>query len=74
MSCYICGAAIDEPKLDPRDMKTMPCSTCEQVIQDTIDSYPREGDPDDYVVYLDPDDIYAFHPAPRGLQAVERDY
>jgi len=34
MPCYICNRPIDEPRLDPRDMKTVPCSTCEQIIQE----------------------------------------
>lgn len=74
MSCYICGNNIDEPRLDPRDMKTMPCSVCEQVIQDTIDSYPKEGEDEDYVAYIDPDDIAAFHPIAGGIALVEKDY
>jgi len=32
--CYICGGPIDELRLDPRDMKTRPCSTCENVIHE----------------------------------------
>ena len=55
MSCYICDKPIDEPRLDPRDMKTRPCSTCEAIIQDTLDSYPKAGDdPDDFTVMLEP--------------------
>lgn len=42
-SCYICGSNIDEPKLDFRDMKIKPCSTCEQVIGDILDSYEHDS-------------------------------
>lgn len=34
--CYICGKGMEEPRLDSRDMKTRPCSTCEEIIQETV--------------------------------------
>jgi hypothetical protein len=58
MPCYICNQAVDEPRLDPRDMKTMPCSTCEHVIQDCIDSYPK--DKDDEKFFLDSEDVVVY--------------
>lgn len=36
MSCYICGAPIERMALDPRDMKTKPCGTCENVIAEMV--------------------------------------
>jgi len=41
--CFICGAPIEELRLDFRDMKTRPCSHCEAIIQETANT----GD-DDY--------------------------
>ena len=77
MSCYICGSNIDEPRLDPRDMKTCPCSTCEVAIQECLDGYPKtdEESEDDYVVYLDPDqlDLFIDHTG-SSRDLVERAY
>lgn len=60
-SCYICGTNIDKPQIDPRDNKLKPCSTCEQVVQDCLDKWEREGD--DGYFYLDtsPDEIPQYH-------------
>lgn len=76
MSCYICDKPIDEPKLDPRDMKTCPCSECEAVIQDCIDTYPKgdnDEDSDDFVVYFEPEEKdfeeYFYH-----VRSASRDY
>jgi hypothetical protein len=56
MSCYICDRQVDEPKLDPRDMKTAPCGTCEAAIQECLDGYPKVGeDPDDFYAYIEPE-------------------
>lgn len=33
-SCYICDGHIEELRLDPRDMKTKPCTTCLDIIND----------------------------------------
>ena len=44
--CYICGRPIEDVKLDPRDMKTRPCSHCESIIQETA-ALPHDED-DDY--------------------------
>jgi hypothetical protein len=33
--CYICSGGMEEPRLDPRDMKTRPCSRCEAIIAET---------------------------------------
>jgi hypothetical protein len=40
--CYICDKQVDEPKLDPRDMKTTPCSECEAIIQECLDSFEEQ--------------------------------
>ena len=34
--CYICGTGMEDVKIDPRDMKTKPCTKCEQIIQETV--------------------------------------
>ena len=34
--CYICGTGMQDVKIDPRDMKTKPCTKCEQIIQETV--------------------------------------
>lgn len=44
MSCYICGRPIEHMHLDFRDMKTAPCSTCEQVIQECVESFNAAED------------------------------
>lgn len=70
MSCYICGGPIEEMKLDHRDMKTKPCGTCEAAIQECIEGYPKndEPDPDDIYTYLDPTvDEFADTPYPFGV-------
>lgn len=51
MPCYICNRPIDEPRLDPRDMKTVPCSTCEQIIQEAA----QVDSDEDVYTYIDPD-------------------
>lgn len=33
--CYICGKGMEELRLDARDMKPRPCTTCEDVIHET---------------------------------------
>ena len=40
--CYICGGPISELRLDPRDMKTRPCLTCESVISDAAHEKRRD--------------------------------
>lgn len=49
MPCYICDRPVDEPRLDPRDMKTVPCSTCEQIIQDAA----QVSSDEDIYTYID---------------------
>lgn len=34
--CWICGSPMEEPRLDPRDMKTRPCSHCEAIIAECV--------------------------------------
>lgn len=34
--CYICGRGMSDLRLDSRDMKTRPCATCEEIIQDAV--------------------------------------
>lgn len=73
MSCYICGGPIEDHKLDPRDLKTKPCSTCEAAIQECIEGYPNDGDeifdPDDIYTYLEPDrDEFTDFAAPFGVR------
>lgn len=46
--CYICGGGMEEPRLDPRDMKTRPCSHCESIIAECV----NEAD-DDYEFVTD---------------------
>ena len=46
--CYICGGGMEEPRLDPRDMKTRPCSHCEYIIAECV----NEAD-DDYEFVTD---------------------
>lgn len=52
MSCYICGTPMDMLTLDPRDMKTKPCSTCNHIIAETAG---LDDEDDDFVAYLDSD-------------------
>lgn len=33
--CFICGKGMEEVRLDGRDMKPRPCTTCEDVISET---------------------------------------
>lgn len=33
--CYICGKGMEEVRLDARDLKPRPCTTCEDIIQET---------------------------------------
>ena len=51
MPCYICDRPVDEPRLDPRDMKTVPCSTCEQIIQEAA----QVDSDEDVYTYIDSD-------------------
>ena len=34
--CYICGKGMESVRLDPRDMKSRPCTTCENVISEMV--------------------------------------
>ena len=52
LSCYICGMPMEVMKLDPRDMKTRPCSHCESIINEMVN---EAGDDDEYEL-LDDDD------------------
>lgn len=33
--CYICGKGMEEVRLDGRDLRPRPCTTCEDVISET---------------------------------------
>jgi len=33
--CYICGKGMEEVRLDGRDLKPRPCTTCEEIISET---------------------------------------
>ena len=33
--CYICGKGMEEVRLDARDLKPRPCTTCEDIISET---------------------------------------
>ena len=46
--CYICGTGMEEPRLDPRDMKTRPCSHCEFIIAEMVNEHD-----DDYEFVTD---------------------
>ena len=56
MSCYICDRQIEEPRLDHRDMKIMPCGVCDAAVQDCLDGYPSLDEEDDRVpfAYIEP--------------------
>lgn len=41
--CYICGKGMEEVRLDGRDMKPRPCTTCEDIISETAGT---KGDSD----------------------------
>jgi hypothetical protein len=55
--CVICDVTIEQPTIDPRDLKVRPCRKCETVIQDCIDSFrdPNESDIFAYIDYTDED-------------------
>lgn len=64
VKCVCCDADIDVPKIDPKDLKTMPCHACEAAIQECLDSFrhtkgPRDeedvSEDDDMVAYLEDD-------------------
>jgi hypothetical protein len=56
MRCVICDVTIEQPQLDPRDLKVRPCRKCESVIQDCIDSFhDPELDMFAYIDYTDED-------------------
>lgn len=40
--CWICDAPMQEPRLDPRDMKTRPCSHCESIINEMVNEYDED--------------------------------
>lgn len=42
MGCYICSTPIEKMALDPRDMKTRPCSHCESIIADMVNEADDE--------------------------------
>lgn len=46
--CYICGRGMQELRLDARDMKPRPCTTCEDVIHETANG---RGDPDEVITW-----------------------
>lgn len=46
--CYICGRGMSDMRLDARDMKTRPCATCEEIIQDTVGG---GGDPKEVMTW-----------------------
>ena len=41
MRCYICNTPLDDPKFD-HENKTLPCGSCQAVIDDTIAGYGYE--------------------------------
>lgn len=53
MSCYICGTPMEDMRLDPRDMKTRPCTHCESIIAECVNEH---GDDDEYP--FDPDEEF----------------
>lgn len=48
--CYICGTGMEEPRLDPRDMKTRPCTHCEAIISECVN---EEDDDYEFVIWDD---------------------
>lgn len=42
MRCHICDSQDDSISIDPRDGKYRPCSTCQNVIQDSLVSQEEE--------------------------------
>ena len=62
--CYICSRPIEDVKLDPRDMKTRPCSHCESIIAETA-QMPDDEDDYEYTNFDDeefPEDDYEIYP------------
>jgi hypothetical protein len=42
-NCYICGAQIDKLQIDNRDLKTMPCGECLDIVEETLDFWNEDG-------------------------------
>lgn len=51
MRCVCCDAFLDDPKTDPRDGSIRPCTTCEDVIDETVRGLDNE-DEDLYYIGL----------------------
>lgn len=43
MNCYICGSETD-PRIDHRDGKLRPCSTCEHIIAESVEEMERRDE------------------------------
>ncbi len=54
--CYICGGPVSELRLDPRDMKTRPCLTCESIIADAVDSRKKQDEENDEFAHVSLED------------------
>jgi hypothetical protein len=49
--CYICESPITVLALDPRDMKTKPCSTCLTIVAELV----NDQEDDDFIAYIEDD-------------------
>lgn len=41
MRCYICDEEITEPQFD-RNHMALPCGTCQEVIDETLEDYDKD--------------------------------
>lgn len=51
MKCHICDEDLDDPTIDPRDGKFMPCSKCLDEVYDALTEFgdDEEGESDESV-------------------------
>lgn len=72
MSCYICGGPISEPMIDVRDNKMRPCSTCEHIIQESLEELENRDENGSPVTSLTSDlsDFYQELHAPEGKRSL----
>lgn len=56
MRCYICDTYIEDPKIDPRDGKVMPCNDCLSEIDEALSDFDGEDLMVDWGFMLDDND------------------
>ena len=61
--CYICSSPMTDVSLDPRDMKTKPCSHCLSIIAECA----NEQEDDDFIAYIE-DDEFAYQQEYREVK------